>query len=278
MRSIVTGGRIVLDAAAYRIQKREAGNLVTSMTLALALALPASEIAVRLAFGVVLNLFVYLVNDCFDVEVDLAAPGRDAWRTRYLGEHLREGIGACVALAVAMLAAALAHGHGLVVTLLVNVVVILAYSAKLKRTPIFDVIIMAVWGVSMAMVGFPPSSSAGWRFAALLGVMCAVTEAVQVLRDHDSDAAAGVRTTAVVLGPRRTAILAKTLVVGAAAYTALALDAWLALPLLAAAVPPLDPPRAARSWDWIRAVFGLTWLALLAHYALASQFTGLLAR
>ncbi len=256
-------GRIVWDVAAYRVKKREAGNLVTSLTLAAAIGLAPRDIAYRAAFGVALNLFVYLVNDCFDVAIDLAAQGRDEARTRFLAAHTREGWGAVAALGALVLALGAAHSRGLFVTAAVNVAVIFLYSRVLKHRPLLDLVAMGLWGASMAMVGFPIDRADGWRLAGVLAILCMVTEAVQVLRDEPTDRAAGVRTTAVVLGPERTALIARALMLAAAVYAAAYVNPVGAM-FLAGVFVPLDPARASRSWDRLRVLFGLTWLAMLA--------------
>jgi hypothetical protein len=192
--------RIVWDVAIYRLRKREAGNLATSLTLAWALAAPPAMLVERAVFGAVLNLFVYLVNDCFDVAIDLAAPGRDTERTRFLAANLRAAWVTVGLLGFGLVLGGALVGGGLALTAAVNIAVIFAYSRVLKHRALWDLLAMGVWGVSMAMVGFDPHDPRGWRLAALLGLLSMVTESVQVLRDQPSDAAAGVRTTAVVLG------------------------------------------------------------------------------
>ena len=260
--------RIAADVAIYRLRKREAGNLVTSLTLAVALGLTPGDLASRAGFGALLNLFVYLVNDCFDVGIDLRAPGRDNARTRFLAEHLTAAWGTVVAMALLLVAWGGLHSTGLLLTALINIVVIVVYSRVLKHRPILDLVAMAAWGLSMAMVGFPLHSAVSWRYAGLLGLLCMVTEAVQVLRDEPSDRAAHVRTTAVVCGPRATAVIARGLLVVAAVYAAVLLHPIGAALALGAFVP-FDPDRANASWDRLRALFGLTWLALLALLRLA---------
>lgn len=265
---IHAAGRIVWDVAAYRVKKREAGNLVTSLTLAVAIGLAPGDIAYRAVFGVVLNLFVYLVNDCFDVAIDLAAQGRDEARTRFLAAHTREGWGAVSALGAVVVGMGAVHSRGLFVAAVVNVAVIFLYSRVLKHRPLLDLFAMGLWGASMAMVGFPIDRADGWRLAGVLALLCMVTEAVQVLRDEPTDRAAGVRTTAVVLGVQKTALVARALMVASAVYAA-----WFVNPVgalfLAGVFVPLDPARATRSWDRLRVIFGLTWLAMLAVHRLS---------
>ncbi|MBW2457869.1 MAG: UbiA family prenyltransferase [Deltaproteobacteria bacterium] len=265
--------RIVADAAVYRLRKREGANLVTSMTLAVALSLPVSDIAYRCLFGVLLNLFVYLLNDCFDVRLDLAAPGRDTERTQFLSEHIGAGWAMVAALAVALGVIGWHHSTGLLVAFVANAALITAYSRVLKRWPVVDLVAMIGWGVTMALVGFPIDSLDGWRFAGLLAILCAVTEAIQVIRDADSDQRAGLRTTAVVLGVDATAWVARALIVGACVYAGLVLNTFLGVLFLVALLVPLRAANAARSWDWFRLVLGPTWLLLLAAYRFGGSWT-----
>ena len=274
---IAAAWRILADSAIYRVRKKEAGNLVTSMTLALSLALPWGDLLWRLTFGVLLNLFVYLLNDCFDVQLDLSAPGRDLERTRFLAEHRSAGWAAVTALGAANLAVGALHGWGLTICFAATAVLIAGYSGWLKRLPAVDVLAMAVWGVTMAMVGFPLSSAPGWWLAGLLGILCMVTEVLQVVRDEPSDRAAGIRTSAVVFGPRACAWLARLLMVAASAYTALFLHRWLGLALLFGCGVPLSSERAASSWDLLRVLFGLVWLAVLAFFYRSGALDGWIA-
>jgi 4-hydroxybenzoate polyprenyltransferase len=256
--------RIVYDAAVYRIKKREGGNLATSMTLAVALRLEPSDIGLRFLFGALLNVFVYLVNDCFDVEIDIRAKGRDTERTQFLHAHQREAWLGVTLLGLVLLAIAAAIHRDLVITLLVNVALIVAYSRIFKRNPVVDIVSMGLWGVTMAMVGFPLDDPMGWRMAGLLGVLSMVTESVQVLRDRKTDEASGVKTSAVVFGPKTAIVLARVLSVAGAAYAFLVLRQPIGLLLILGAAIPLDEERAAASWDWYRALFGVVWLAVCA--------------
>jgi 4-hydroxybenzoate polyprenyltransferase len=266
--------RIVFDAAAYRLKKREAGNLVTSMTLAFALSLPVGTIAHRFVFGALLNLWVYLVNDCFDIDIDLAAPGRDHERTRFLADHRGAAWATVAALLAALVAVAAIEGRDLLVVLAANAVIIVAYSRALKRHPFVDLLAMAAWGVSMALVGTPLDSRPGLRLAGLLGVLCMVTEAIQILRDLPSDRAAGVRTTAVLVGERGTVLIARILILAAAGYAVLLLHKLIGLALLLAVFVPLSAANAMRSWDVLRGIFGISWLALLAAYRHSGSLNG----
>lgn len=266
--------RIVTDAAVYRIKKREAANLLTSMTLALALGLGVADLGVRFAFGALLNLWVYLVNDLIDVDIDLRAPGRDQSRVGFLAAHLREGWSVIAILSAILLAMGAAHSTGLLVSAISTALIIVAYTRYLKRRPIADLLAMAGWGVSMALVGFPIESPVGWRFAGLLAILCAITEAVQVIRDVRSDGLAGVRTTAVVLGTRPTVWIVRALVVATSAYVSAWLSRWVGPAFLLGLLVPIEAERATRSWDGLRIVFGLGWLSVLVSYAFLGRLDG----
>lgn len=266
--------RIVVDAAIYRARRREGGNLVTSMTLALALALPSHDVLWRLGFGLLLNLFVYLLNDCFDVRLDLQAEGRDRERTAFLSAHLRAGWAAVAGLGIVVATVGAVHGLGLLLCFALTALVIGAYSPWLKKRPLLDVVAMGGWGLSMAMVGFPLSSRPGWWLAGLLALLCMVTEIVQVIRDEATDRLAGVRTTAVVLGSAAASWLGRLLILLAAAYAATFLHRWVGLALLLGVLVPLTPARARSSWDLLRALFGLGWLAILFFFFRAGALQG----
>ncbi len=274
--SLADAARVVADAAVYRVKKREAGNLVTSISLAVALGLALRDVAHRFAFGLALNLFVYLVNDCFDVDVDAHAEGRDRARTRFLAEHVASGWLGVVLVGAACLAIAAAHGRGLLLVFAINVVVIIAYSRWLKRMPIGDLLAMAAWGVSMALVGTPLDAGDGLRLVGLLGLLCVVTEGVQVIRDEPTDRAAGVRTTAVAFGVGATALVTRLMIVVSAAYATLLLHRFFGVVLLLGLLTPYTTAAAERSWDRLRVLFGLTWLAILAHRALGGHLLPLL--
>jgi 4-hydroxybenzoate polyprenyltransferase len=145
-------------------------------------------------------------------------------------------------------------------------VIVGAYSAALKRWPVVDVLAMGGWGVSMALVGFPIDSAAGWRLAGLLGLLCMMTEVVQVIRDEASDRAAGLRTTAVAFGPSAAAWIGRVLVVLSAVWAALFLDRFVGPALLLGVFVPVAPDRAERSWDILRAIFGIAWIAVLVAF------------
>jgi 4-hydroxybenzoate polyprenyltransferase len=166
------------------------------------------------------------------------------------------------------------HGAGMLLCFVATTVVIAAYSLWLKKRPVLDLLSMGAWGVTMAMVGFPVGSRPGWWLAGLLGLLCMVTEAVQVIRDEASDRAARIRTTAVVVGPAVCGWIGRGLVVVAAVYAAAVLHRWFGLGLLLGVLVPLSAAHIGRSWDLLRILFGLTWLAILISFYRAGTLQG----
>lgn len=260
---IEAAGRIVLEVAVYRLRRLEMANIAGAAAIALALQLPPGECALRLGFAFGLNLLVYLNNDYLDLAADLRAPGRDDPKTRFLRDHRAAGVTAQMGL-LALLLLVCGLRPDLLLPLVLGGGVCWAYSARLKATPFADVAAMIVWGVAMPLCGSPPESALGWALAGWLGLFSGVFESLQVIRDHDDDAAAGVRTTAVALGVTRTMVLARVLLGASAVYGALVVSPWLAALPAAAILVPLARARVGRTWNQIRLVLGLAFLGAIA--------------
>ncbi|MCA9707558.1 MAG: UbiA prenyltransferase family protein [Myxococcales bacterium] len=251
---------IVLDVARYRLRRLEMANLVAAVAIMLALGLPAAELGVRAGFGVLLNLLVYLNNDWFDLDDDLAAPDRDAAKTRFLATHRDAALRAQLALLGALVGFAIAWGGGLHWPLLVGGGVCWLYSALLKRRPYVDVLAMMLWGLAMPAVAVPPGHPEGWVLLGQLALFSGVFETIQVLRDRFVDARRGVRTTAVVLGRARTERLARGLLVLSGAYAATCFHPLLAVLPLCAAMLPIPAAGLPRYWNRVRLLLGPTLL------------------
>ena len=251
--------RIVLEVAVYRLRRLEMANIAGAAAIGFALQLSPGELALRIGFAFGLNLLVYLNNDYLDLAADLRVPDRADSKTRFLRDHRRAGICAQLGLLALLLAVCVAM-PGLLVPLVLGGGVCWAYSAKLKAMPYADVAAMIAWGVAMPLCGVPPESALGWALAGWLGLFSGVFEGIQVIRDHDADAATGVRTTAVALGVTRTLALVRVMLGVCAVYGALVVSPWLAaLPALAILVP-LDRVDVTRTWNQVRAVLGVAFL------------------
>jgi len=251
---------IVLDVARFRLARLEMANLVAAIAIMLALSLPGPELAARVIFGALLNLLVYLNNDWMDLSDDLRAPARDAGKTRFLAAHPRAAVNAQLGLLGLLVGFALVWRGGLWFPLAVGGGVCVLYSAALKRRPFVDVLAMMVWGMAMPAVAVPPGTPVGWLLLGQLALFSGVFETIQVLRDRDTDARRGVRTTAVVLGRERTELLARGMMVLGAAYAGTCFHPLLAaLPLVAAALP-IPARDVQRYWNRVRMLLGPTLL------------------
>ena len=277
--------RILWQSFAYRVRMREANNLAVTISMMVAFALPWLDLTFRTIFALLLNVYVYLINDYCDIKLDLASERRDRAKVLFMAEHRGSARGALIGLGLVLLAMALLHTwllhapRGLLAheptpggftrwtlptAFVANTVLITAYSGWLKRVPGLDVVLMAMAGGTMTIVGLP-GRPLGWLLIGLLCLLSAGYQAIQVIRDEPADRAHGVRTTAVLLGARRAAWVFRGVMLGAAAHGFFVIGSPVALGLLLALPLPLSPERAARTWDMVRIIGGLVWLALLAQ-------------
>ncbi|MFB6142157.1 MAG: prenyltransferase [Halorientalis sp.] len=247
------GGPVVVGAT-YAADSL--GALVTPLTLAL------------LAFFTVpANVFLYGVNDAFDADVDAANPKKDDREVRYRDDRwVALAVVACGALGLAflpVLPAAAALALGLWYLLAVE------YSApplRFKTTPLLDSVSNGLY-VLPGVVAFtavagslPPTAAVvgGWLWTMGMHTFSAIP-------DIEPDRAAGIRTTATVLGRRGAAAYCGACWLGAAAAFALvhvALGALLLLyPLLVFAIAAADVAVEEAYW-WYPAINTLTGMAM----------------
>ena len=256
--------RILRDVIVYRVRKREMANLASSLTIMLAVGLPHGDVVVRFLFALALNVVVYLTNDIYDVDADLACPDKDTNKAAFLHANRKSAWLAALMPVTVMVAIGFVYDHELLITLLIAGTACWAYSARLKRTAFLDLVTILVCGVAGSMLAFPFDSTLGWYLAGLLGLFAACFQTVQMVRDHDADAAFGTRTTAVVLGPKATIALQHVLLITSAVYASLMLHRWLGAALALAALLPLHAHQATQHWNRIRVALGLAWLAIIA--------------
>lgn len=268
--------KIVSDVMAYRLRKLEMANLAAAALMGLVLCLPAAEFTLRMAAAALLNLLVYLNNDYLDVEADLQAAGRDRERVRFLAEHRSAARTAQWGLALSLVALGAMKGPGLLLILAAGAGVCVAYSARLKRVAGADVLAMALWGTAMPMIGAPIDSRLGWTMAVQLGLISAVFETLQVLRDLDEDRGFGIQTTAVRLGARRTRWLARGLMMLAALYGAFFLHPLLGVGFAMGVL--LLGPRSdvSRSWTRVKLLYGTLWLLVSGWLLVDGRSAGLI--
>ncbi|MBL4687708.1 MAG: UbiA prenyltransferase family protein [Nannocystaceae bacterium] len=252
--------RIIADVARFRLRRLEMANLVAAVAIMVSLRLPMSELLARTLFGVLLNLLVYLNNDWFDLEDDLASSTRDREKTEFLAAHRPAGVQAQLGLLGALVGFAVIWGGGLLAVLIVGAGVCAAYSKLLKRRPFVDVAAMMVWGAAMPAVAVPPGYEVGWLLLVQLALFSGVFESIQVLRDREGDARIGVRTTAVVLGAGPTQALARVLMLICAGYAAWMFHPLIAIGPLCAAMMPIGG-ELSKYWHRVRFILGPTLLA-----------------
>jgi 4-hydroxybenzoate polyprenyltransferase len=267
--------RIVTDVVAYRVRRLEMANLVATLALMVTLRTGPADFAVRTAFAVLLNVFAYLNNDYQDVSRDLAER-RELDKTRFLAEHRSTALGVQVALVAILCAIAALYHRGLLLAIVLGAGLCVLYSGFLKGVPILDVFAMAAWGVGMTEVAFPLGSALGWKLAIQLGLFSAVFETIQVVRDHDADVQNGVRTTAVLLGPERTFMLARALVVVSAAYGVAVLHRYLPLVQLGVLAVPATPAHVDRYWSYVCFILGLILLIVFGWVLVTGTTSALL--
>ena len=267
--------KIIADVVAYRLRRLEMANLAAATSIALSLRLPLIEVAGRSLFALALNVLVYLNNDYVDVHIDLQSTDKERPKTRYLLEHLRAAYWAQWGLAGVLAAVAVAWDPGLLVALIAGGGICSWYSIQLKRVPFFDVVAMMIWGFGMPACGVPLHSALGWCLALQLALFSGVFESIQVMRDVEQDALEGLRTTAVVLGKRKTLLLARAIMVTVTAYAALVIHPLAALVTAGALLVPFDPDEVSRYWTRVKVVYGIAWLWICGYVFFTASSAGL---
>ena len=271
------GVKILVGVVYYRLRKLEMANLAAAAAIALALHLPFADVAYRVVFAFVLNVLVYLNNDYIDVAIDLHSADKDSEKSRYLADHLGAALGAQIFLVVILVIGALVHDATLLAPLVVGGGICWWYSAYLKRRPYLDILSMMVWGLAMPLCGAPLSSLLGLCLGLQLALFSGVFESIQVMRDADEDAdEEGVRTTGVVLGKRRTLVLARVIMVMTTAYAALVLQPIAALVSATTLLLPFESDRVERYWTRVKMIYGVTWLLICGWAFLHHHSSGLL--
>lgn len=271
------GFRIVLAVVVYRLRNLEMANMAAGVSIAVALRLSPVEIVVRTLFAFVLNALVYLNNDYVDVEIDLRSADKDTSKARYLAEHKRTAFVAQLVLAAGLAIWAVLYDVGLLVPLIAGGGVCWWYSAQLKHTPGMDIVAMGIWGLTMPLIGSPLDNTLGLAMVLQLGLFSCVFETIQVLRDADEDSKDGVRTTGVVLGKKRTLMLAKVLMIPVTVYAALYLHPIAAAITFVALFVPFVPANIERYWTRIKLVYGVAWLVICAWVFFNGESSGLFA-
>ncbi len=271
---MLAGARILWEVLLYRLRRLEMANLFAAASLVVALRLPLAEAGIRVLFALLLNVLAYTTNDYYDAERDLAE-GRAPDKTQFLLDHRRAAFGAQWFLAACLGAIAVLFDPGLLVAAVLGAGTCWAYSASFKARPVLDVVSMTVWGAAMPLAAVPLDSGPGLILLGQLALFSTCFELLQVLRDRETDAAAGTRTTAVLLGASGTERMFRSAALLSAIYGLVFVHSTFALLLLlGAAVPIRSNPE--RGWNLVRLVFGLAWLAFVSTLWLTGRTAGVL--
>lgn len=268
--------KVVVDVFVFRLRNLEMANMASAVAIAIALALPWGDVAYRAFFAFVLNALVYLNNDYTDVDIDLQSADKDAVKTRFLANHLKEALWAQWVLVAVLVAMAIGRDIGLFVPMAVGGGICIWYSAQLKHRPLWDLVAMVIWGVFMPLCGSPLNQWLGFALAVQLGLFSGVFETIQVVRDADEDAAAGVRTTGVVLGAARALWLARGFMVAATLYALLFMHPIAAAVSAVALVVPSSKQLVERYWTRVKLIYGVAFLLMCVFAYFNGHSSGLL--
>jgi len=275
LSNIGASGRLMVDVVVYRIRKREMANLFAGLSIMIALHSEFLDIIIRLLFAFFLNVLVYLINDYHDVDVDIQTETRDRSKVAFLKDHRPQARGLIIVLTLVLAGWAAAYYPGLLLPLLGGAGICWFYSARLKHLPFLDVVAMIFWGGIMPTTGILLDSPKGWLLVIQLALFSSCFETIQTLRDRESDSRAGMTTTAVYLGERRTRFLLRILFLANALYGTLVLHRIFGLFLFVAILLPINSGRMNEYWNRVRLIFGLVWLATLVQFYLYDSPLGL---
>ncbi|PSQ12982.1 lycopene elongase [Halobacteriales archaeon QS_7_69_60] len=212
------------------------------------------------------NVFLYGVNDAFDADIDAENPKKDDREVRYRGGRLVPALViATGALGVAFLPLLPTGGAVAMIAFLLLAAEYSAPPLRFKTTPLLDSVSNGLYvlpGVVAyaAVAGSVPPLAAvagGWLWAMAMHTFSAIP-------DIDPDRRAGIRTTATVLGERRTYAYCAACWLAAAAVFGLVHPFFAAVlagyPLFAAGIvaADVDVDRAYWWFPAINTVAGMT--------------------
>lgn len=261
MKLLSQASRIVKDVIYDRL-RYDMTNIVASVSIMFLFSFSFFEIFLRTIFSFVLNILVYLNNDYNDIIQDSRTTD-NIEKVTFLARNrnLTFWLQFVIFLALFLLAASL--NIELLIPLITGAGSAALYSAQLKKIPIIDILSIGLWSIGMTLVAFPLNKFIGWILAIQLGLFGAALQAIQLLRDLETDKIANVTTTAVYFGKINTIKIAKILILAAALYGVLLLHKYLALGILIAVVIPIKTDNFELYWDQVRLIFGLVWIGTL---------------
>ncbi|WP_436344938.1 prenyltransferase [Natronorubrum sp. FCH18a] len=157
-------------------------------------------------FLVPANVFLYGVNDVYDRDIDAANPKKDEKEARYRGQRVVPiAVAGCALLALALVPLVSTAAWPWIAVFLVLGTAYSAPPIRFKTTPLFDSVSNGLYiapgaAAYAAVAGSQPPLLAifgGWLWAMGMHTFSAIP-------DIEPDRETGIRTTATVLGERRT--------------------------------------------------------------------------
>jgi len=234
-----------------------------------------------------LGMYVFGINDLFDIESDRANPRR---RGQVWGARIEEGdrgwiYTSSLIVVVALLLSAASSGmieHIITVALFLPFPFI--YSAPplhLKSRPVIDSLCNAAYTFGPFAMGYSLSGSFGFLNLemVLLALVFSAAHAIGTVMDLEGDRKAGIRTFASALGPRNAALFALLLLVPNLATTYLGMWSFFLviaayfLASLAVMVKP-EPYIAKRAFEVMNISLFL-WMAYVALGALTGGYAAI---
>ncbi len=169
-----------------------------------------------------------VLNDVFDIEIDrINRPERPipSGAVSLNGARLFAGLLFLVGVAASLFTNILCLGFAVV-----NTLILIAYAVRLKKTPLFGNIAVAYLAASIFLFGGAFAGIDGLvQNLPLAGITFLATVARELLKDAedvDGDAAGGARTLPMIVGIRKTALLAFACVCGAVIASYLPVGNW----------------------------------------------------
>ena len=202
---------------------------------------------------------LYFFNDLTDCVEDQSNPRKDKPYVDALNQH-RPILWVTLAIqkAVILIATVFTYGFNLASVMAAIFVINIAYSLKIKGTPVVDVLWVGVWGAAIAgLAGLEQP----WETYTIVGIMTAISHIYQVRIDAPVDQAHNLQTSAVV-SLKMTEIQIILLCLGLALLIGSTTTSWLGI----TALTPWFLGKylnSSRSWVLARYYFGIIWICHL---------------
>jgi len=256
--------RLLIDTLLDRLKRFEANTLFTNFVLLIAFHFSLADFIIRMAVTFYVNMLAYFINDFIDVDVDLAAEGKDHAKALFLKENKRTALALIVCLSVALLVFTLFYSTSVCFGIIFVVFVIFIYTDYFKTRAYWDIFGCFLWAISLSWIAIPDFSFEGIKLILLLGLFSCCTETAQCIKDYESDKKYGLKTTPIVLGISRTFLMVRILYVVAALYTIFILRQPVGFLVL---VPIFfsTSQLITRYWLKLRIVFGIVWLVIMVR-------------